>query len=280
MRPHDAPVEQEHPEVIVLGTSSQVPTRFRNHNGYLVRWNGEGFLFDPGENTNRQLVRADADPRWITKVCVTHFHGDHCLGLAGLFHRLGHEGVDHPIDVYFPAYGQVFVDRALGACADRRPADIRLHPFPNEGEVFEDDHFRLTTRRLSHSIQTFGYRLEEKGPTGLVLGFVMDTRKCRAAHDLAADADLLIIEATYLASEEKEAKERGHMTAAHAAEVAKRSRVRSLLLTHFSQRYPNTRGHLAEAKRIHAQVKTAADLKRYRFPERRREDDTSGAEAS
>jgi len=267
------------PEVIVLGTSSQVPTRFRNHNGYLVLWGDEGFLFDPGENTNRQLVRADADPRWITKVCVTHFHGDHCLGLAGLFHRLARERVEHPIDVYFPAYGQVFVERALGACDDgvTDPAstvDIRLHPFPREGEVYDDGRFRLTSLKLSHSIETYGYRLSEHGDEGRVLAFVMDTRRCRSAHQLAENADLLIIEATYLASEEREARERGHMTAGHAAEVAARSGTRRLLLTHFSQRYPNTRGHLAEAKRIHSDVKTAADLRRYRFPERRREYDS------
>jgi ribonuclease Z len=273
-RSHHHPVQS--PSVIVLGTSSQVPTRYRNHNGYLVRWGDEGFLFDPGENTNRQFALADADPTSVTKICVTHFHGDHCLGLAGLFHRLGREGVRHAIDVYFPAYGQVFVERALVACRDSGDADVRLHPFPNEGVVYDDGRFRLSARRLSHSIETFGYRLEELAPDGSatrVLAFVMDTRKCRAAHDLARDADLLIVEATYASSEEKEAWERGHMTAAHAAEVAQRSGVRQLLLTHFSQRYPNTRTHLAEAKKIYANVKAASDLRRYSFPPPRREDD-------
>ena len=42
----------------MLGTASQVPTRTRNHNGYLLRWDGEGILFDPGEGTQRQLSHA------------------------------------------------------------------------------------------------------------------------------------------------------------------------------------------------------------------------------
>ena len=46
-------------ELIVLGTSSQVPTRYRNHNGYLLRWDDEGFLFDPGEGTQRQMAFGD-----------------------------------------------------------------------------------------------------------------------------------------------------------------------------------------------------------------------------
>ncbi len=267
----------EQPELIVLGTSSQVPTRFRNHNGYLLRWGGEGFLFDPGENTNRQMVKADVDPRWVTKICLTHFHGDHCLGLAGLFHRFAREAVEHPIDVFFPAYGAVFFERAKKACEYRGRAELRPHPFREERVLMDGPPFRLSTRRLSHSIETFGYRLEETTSDGRVVAFVMDTRKCRGAHELALKADLLISEATYVNAEEKEAWDRGHMTAAHAAEIAQRSGVRTLLLTHFSQRYPNTRQHLAEAKKIHPRVKTAADLRRYALPEPRSESVSSAA---
>ena len=45
-------------ELVVLGTASQAPTRTRNHNGYLLRWDGEGILFDPGEGTQRQMIQA------------------------------------------------------------------------------------------------------------------------------------------------------------------------------------------------------------------------------
>ena len=64
-------------ELVVLGTASQVPTRYGNHNGYLLRWDGEGFLFDPGEGTQRQMIYADVAARSVTRVCITHFHGDH-----------------------------------------------------------------------------------------------------------------------------------------------------------------------------------------------------------
>src|SRR6266542_1244409 len=70
-------------ELVVLGTSSQVPTRDRNHNGHLLRWDDEAVLFDPGEGTQRQLVLAGVPSSAITRICVTHFHGDHCLGLRG-----------------------------------------------------------------------------------------------------------------------------------------------------------------------------------------------------
>jgi ribonuclease Z len=74
-------------ELIVLGTASQAPTRLRNHNGYFLRWDGEGVLFDPGEGTQRQFRFAHVSPAAVTRICITHFHGDHCLGLPGVIMR-------------------------------------------------------------------------------------------------------------------------------------------------------------------------------------------------
>ena len=75
-------------ELVVLGTASQAPTRYRNHNGYLLRWDAEGLLFDPGEGTQRQMLLAGVASSAITRICLTHFHGDHCLGLPGVLQRL------------------------------------------------------------------------------------------------------------------------------------------------------------------------------------------------
>ena len=76
--PDSAPLSVR--ELVVLGTASQVPTRHRNHNGYLLRWDGEGILFDPGEGTQRQMLRAGVAAHDINRICVTHFHGDHSPG--------------------------------------------------------------------------------------------------------------------------------------------------------------------------------------------------------
>ena len=83
-------------ELVVLGTASQVPTRHRNHNGYLLRWDGEGLLFDPGEGTQRQMLRAGVAAHDLNRICVTHFHGDHSLGLAGVIQRINLDRVPHP----------------------------------------------------------------------------------------------------------------------------------------------------------------------------------------
>lgn len=254
------------PELIVFGTSSQVPTRFRNHNGYLLRWESEGFLFDPGENTNRQMVLAEADPAWVTRILVTHFHGDHCLGLAGLFHRFALERPERPVVVHFASSGRIFVERALHAADYGSDLQVDLHGYEDPGLIHEDETFRIEAHELAHSIPTFGYRLTHRA-TGAAFAFVMDTRSCPGAEALARDADFMICEATYTQAEAREARERGHMTACHAAELARDAGVDRLMLSHFSQRYPNTRQHLKEAQKIHSNVICASDLKRYRVPQ-------------
>src|SRR5262249_27893983 len=95
-------------ELVVLGTASQGPTPDRNHNGYLLRWDTEGLLFDPGEGTQRQLLLAGVAPSAITRICVTHFHGDHCLGLPGVLQRLSLDRVPHPVYAHYPASGQEY----------------------------------------------------------------------------------------------------------------------------------------------------------------------------
>ena len=112
-------------ELVVLGTASQVPTRHRNHNGYLLRWDGEGILFDPGEGTQRQMLRAGVAAHDLNRICVTHFHGDHSLGLAGVIQRINLDRVPHPVTAHYPARGQRFFDRLRYATAYRETVDAR-----------------------------------------------------------------------------------------------------------------------------------------------------------
>ena len=145
----------------MLGTASQAPTRYRNHNGYLLRWDGEGVLFDPGEGTQRQLVLAGVAAASITRICVTHFHGDHCLGLPGVLARMALDHVARPVDVYFPAAGRLWFDRLrLSSVAERRVA-VRPHPVRAAGVVAGPEPFRLVGRPLDHRTDAVGWRLEE-----------------------------------------------------------------------------------------------------------------------
>jgi ribonuclease Z len=72
---------------------------------------------------------------------------------------------------------------------------------------------------------------------GQRFAFIMDTRLCDAAFELARGSDLLVCESTFASAEEALATEYGHLTARQAGRIAAESGARSLVLTHFSQRY-------------------------------------------
>jgi ribonuclease Z len=148
-------------ELVVLGTASQAPTRTRNHNGYLLRWDGEGLLFDPGEGSQRQMLFAGVTASQITRICITHFHGDHCLGLPGVLQRMALDQVQHEVQACYPAQSQQFFGRLRRAAQFRDVLNVREHPVRGGGTVSGGPAFRLEARPLSHSVPAVGYRLVE-----------------------------------------------------------------------------------------------------------------------
>ncbi|MCW2940461.1 MAG: beta-lactamase domain protein [Actinomycetia bacterium] len=156
-------------DLVVLGSASAVPTKTRNHNGYLLRWDGHGILFDPGEGTQRQMTYAGIGSHDLTWICVTHFHGDHCLGVPGVIQRISRDGVPHPIDAAYPASGAVYWERLRHAAVFMDTAVIREHPLSGDEARLDtgDAPFTLTARRLDHPVEAYGYRLEE--PDGITM---------------------------------------------------------------------------------------------------------------
>ncbi|MGY1679071.1 ribonuclease Z [Geodermatophilus sp. SYSU D01176] len=299
-------------ELVVLGTASQAPTRTRNHNGYLLRWDGEGLLFDPGEGTQRQLLLAGVPSSAVTRICLTHFHGDHCLGVPGVVQRMSLDRVAHPVTAHFPASGREYFGRLRAASVFHDVLDLREEPLAADGPVASGPSWTLEVRRLDHLIETFGYRLVEPdgrrmlpealaragvaGPDvgrlqrsgslevdgrtvrldevsvprpGQRVAVVMDTRLCDAVPALADGADLLVVESTFLEEDAALAREYGHLTARQAATVAAECGVRRLVLTHFSQRYPDPARFRDEAAAVFSgDLVVAADLMTVPVPRR------------
>jgi ribonuclease Z len=155
-------------ELVVLGTASQAPTRSRNHNGYFLRWDDEGLLFDPGEGTQRQMLFAGVTASQVTRICITHFHGDHCLGLPGVLQRMSLDRVPHLVEACYPAQSQPVFGRLRHAALFRDVLRLRELPVSGPGPVTGAGaltgtaaSFRLEARPLSHSVPTVGYRLVE-----------------------------------------------------------------------------------------------------------------------
>lgn len=148
-------------DLIILGCSSQQPTRFRNHGAYLVRWNNEGLLFDPGEGTQRQFIHADVAPPMVTRIYISHFHGDHCLGLGSMLMRLNLDKVKHPIHCYFPASGKKYFDRLRYGTIYHETIEVIEHPISAPGIVEENGQFKIEAYYLEHGVDCLGWRITE-----------------------------------------------------------------------------------------------------------------------
>jgi ribonuclease Z len=291
-------------DLIILGCSSQQPTRYRNHGAYLLRWNDEGLLFDPGEGTQRQFIFAEVAPPVVTRIFISHFHGDHCLGLGSMLMRLNLDKVKHPIHVYYPASGKKFFDRLRYCCVYHENIQVVEHPVREEGLVEDDGKFRIEAYYLDHGVENLGWRitepdrvkfdreklkahgidgpivktLEAKGELngvkledvstlrkGDTFAYIVDTRPCKNALKVAKDAKLLLCESTYLDENAEMANEYKHMTAKQAAEIARDAGVGMLVLTHFSARYRDSEVFAEEARTIFPNSFAADDLKRFSF---------------
>lgn len=149
-------------DIIILGSSAQQPTRTRNHGAYLVRWNEEGLLFDPGEGTQRQFIFAEIAPPCVNRIFVSHFHGDHCLGLGSMLMRLNLDKVTHPIHCYFPKASQKNFDYLRYGCIYHQNIQIIEHPIDKEGIVDDTDKFTIEAKFLSHGVESIGWKITEK----------------------------------------------------------------------------------------------------------------------
>lgn len=148
-------------DLTILGCSSQQPTRFRNHGAYLVRWNTEGFLFDPGEGTQRQFIWANIAPTCVHHIFVSHFHGDHCLGLGSMLMRLNLDKVNHEIHCYYPASGEKYFKRLRFGTIYHETIKVIPHPIEEEGLVRDTGTFKIEAYYLEHGVDNLGWRITE-----------------------------------------------------------------------------------------------------------------------
>ena len=280
-----------------------VPTKERNQSGVLISCGSEGILVDCGEGTQRQLKIAGIKLTKITKILISHWHGDHVLGIPGLIQSMSASGYEKTLNVYGPVGTKKFMEKMFGVFLFDRRIDICVYEV-KKGIFFEDRTLVLEAEHLNHNIETLGYNIVEKGkrkinlrfvkklgiPEGPLLGklqegksiiwegkkvgvdkatnvvkgkritIISDTVPCKGADKLAKNSDLLVCEATYASNLENKGEEHSHMTAKQAAELANRSNVKKLVLTHFSARYKNTRELEEDARNCFGNVLCAKDF--------------------
>jgi len=154
-------------QITFLGTSSGVPTRSRNVSSVALRLpqRAELWLFDCGEGTQHQILRSDLKISQLSRIFITHMHGDHIFGLMGLLASCGLAGNPDQIDIYGPPK----LDEYLRACSRYSSTHlsypIQVHTV-QPGVIYQDEEFTVSCERLDHRVTTFGYRVTEKDRLG------------------------------------------------------------------------------------------------------------------
>lgn len=283
--------------VTLLGTGGTQPLPERALAALAVSVGGGTVLLDCGEGTQTALRRWGVSAYRLHTVLLTHYHGDHILGLPGLLQTLSSLGRTAPLMVVGPA-GLEAVAAPMAALAG--PLPFAVHWRQAGQEPFAAGPLTVTPFPLEHRVPCCGYALtlpragrfdpgraraagipvalwsrlqagqtvegftpdQVLGPPrrGLKVVYATDTRPCPAVTEAAREADLLCMDATYADDADLDkAKLYGHATCRETGALAAEAGVRRLWLTHYSAAVTDPAPGLAAAQRAYPDAVAGTD---------------------
>lgn len=274
-----------------------------------LEYEGEMLLFDCGEHTQLQIKKMKLALGKFRKIFISHWHGDHVLGLPGLLMTLANTQGIEEVEIHGPKGTSDYLHHMRKSMIFDSKLSLKIFEHePKEREILtvdESPEYCIKCVKLNHSVPCIAYSFEQKDVRNIdkdkakLLGleqspllarsklgldielegkripsedltyvkkgkkicFVFDTRPCLGIDLLVKNADYLIMEATYIFDQHADkAQEYDHMSAKETAEIALRNNVQNLVITHFSQRYKDTKDIEAEAKEIFEKTCAAYDL--------------------
>jgi ribonuclease Z len=158
-------------ELIFLGTGCMSPTKERNHQAIFLKYNEEGLLFDCGEGTQRQFMTAGIKIPKITKIFISHWHGDHVLGLPGLLQTLNNSEYSGKLFIFGPAGTKKKIKQLNEVYFFEMAVEYEIVEI-SEGRIYDANDYYIEAVKLDHSIETFGYSFIEKDRRKIKLPYI------------------------------------------------------------------------------------------------------------
>lgn len=152
--------------VVFLGTSGSIPTPQRGLPSIAIQREGELILFDCGEGSQRQMIKAEVGFNRKTKVFITHMHGDHVLGLPGLFQTMSLLGRTRKLEIYGPQGIGDFVEAIKRTIQFTLTFPMKIIDVKEAGVVCEEKEYVVRVIWASHLIPSLAYALIEKPRPG------------------------------------------------------------------------------------------------------------------
>lgn len=150
--------------VTFLGTGGTLPTPNRNPSAILINRKGEMILFDCGEGTQQQMMRAKTGIK-ITSIFITHFHADHFLGIPGLIQTMSFNGRTEPLEIFGPKWTKQFVKLLIELGYYKLGFAINAQELEG-GDIIDKGEYFIRALATDHGIPSLGYAIEEKRRTG------------------------------------------------------------------------------------------------------------------
>ncbi len=269
-------------ELFLLGTGAMKPTPARFPSCYAIRYRGRLYLLDAGEGCQLRMAQAGISPYRVDAILLTHYHGDHVLGIPGLLYSMAKASRERPLKIYGPRgiedFGEALLKLSKGNISfeveflEVKPKAIvenyfsvfkTKHTKNSVGYLFkEPDSVVINKRKMKEygikpnrklralkegkvvEINGVVLKPEEWLITrrGMSVAYTGDTEKSIEVIKAVKGVDVLLHDATFL----EEDKEDGHSSARDAAEVAKAAGAGVLFLTHISPRYTKNEIKLVE----------------------------------
>lgn len=144
-------------EVVCLGTASTIPSRKKNHSGYLIKTEKHKILLDCGEGIQRQFKLAEEIPQRLTHILLTHWHEDHTIGLMPLLKTMGMNSYSGTLKIYGPKHTKEKID-LLQKIYNPLKINIQVKEV-DTGLVYEDKDIQIEAQHMDHGMPTLAYKI-------------------------------------------------------------------------------------------------------------------------
>ena len=230
--------------VTILGSGSALPTKDNFHASQVLELRGRRYMIDCGEGTQIKMGQYKVNVSRLNNIFISHLHSDHCIGLAGLISTMAMLGRSEPLSIYAYKDLKNILLPILDYFTDDDSFEVIFHDInPKKKEiVYKDKALTVSTIPWKHRY-----------------AYISDTLYTESIIPQIEGVDCLFHEATFLEQDHRRAKETLHSTAIQAAQIAKKAKVKKLVIGHYSARYRQHKPFLDEARSVFENTVLAED---------------------
>ena len=152
-------------QIVFLGTGGSWPSKDRNVSAVAMRIGSDVLLFDCGEGTQRQLMSSNVSFMKINRILISHFHGDHFLGLPGLIQSMSFNNRKNPLEIYGP-HGTVKLVNIIINLGYFTPTFDFVVKDLKDNDTVKCDGYIIKAKTAEHNVPTLAYAVEENTHQG------------------------------------------------------------------------------------------------------------------